>query len=179
VVGVGVRPSTGWLRGSPLQLVDGAVDVDVDGRTSLPGVYAVGDVTTTWEQTTGTHRRHEHWASALAQGRRAARRIAGQPAEPLEAPYFWSDQYDKTLQYSGEHDADSPLVLRGGAAQPDRPLTGFFLRDGALTPVVTVNDGKQFRRAQRLLGQTLDPADLADPTVDLRHLAQPTPAQTR
>jgi len=179
VVGVGVRPSTGWLGGVPLQLVSGAVDVDVDGRTSLPGVYAVGDVTTTWMQTTSTHRRHEHWAFALAQGRRAARRIAGLPAEPLEAPYFWSDQYDKTLQYSGEHDADSPLVPRGDPAQPNRPLTGFFLRDGALTAVVAVNDGKQFPRAQRLLGQPLDPADLADPTVDLRHLAQPTPAQTR
>lgn len=177
VVGVGVRPNTGWLLDTPLHLTAGAVAVDVDGRTNLPGVYAVGDVAATWHETTGTYRRHEHWASAIAQGQRVARRIANLPAEPLAPPYFWSDQYDKTLQYSGEHHADSELVLRGDSTEPEQPFTGFLLRDGMVTAVLAVNDGRQFRRAQRLLGCRPDPAALANPTVDLRHLAPPAPAQ--
>ena len=94
--------------------------------------------------------------------------VAAAPDLPA-APYFWSDQYDKTLQYSGEHTADSRLVLRGDPNQPE-PLSGFFLSDKTLTAVLGVNDGRQFRRAQRLLGLTPDPADLINPTVDLRHL---------
>lgn len=177
VVGVGVRPNTGWLPDAGVRLVDGAVAVDGDGRTSQLDVYAAGDVTATWDPATGTHRRHEHWASAIAQARRTAQHIAGTAPDPAAAPYFWSDQYDKTLQYSGEHTADSRLVLRGDPSQPDRPLSGFFLTGGTLTAVLGVNDGKQFRRAQRLLGLTPDPADLTDPTVDLRHLS-PTPVPT-
>ncbi len=176
VVGVGVRPNTGWLpdaglSGAAVHLIAGAVAVDGDGRTSRPDVYAVGDVTATRDPATGTHRRHEHWASAVAQARRAAQHIAGAAPDPPAPPYFWSDQYDKTLQYSGEHTVSSRLVLRGDPDQPDQPLSGFFLSGGTLTAVLAVNDGRQFRRAQRLLGLTPDRADLRDPTVDLRHLS--------
>jgi 3-phenylpropionate/trans-cinnamate dioxygenase ferredoxin reductase subunit len=179
VVGVGVRPNTGWLLDAPLHLTAGAVDVDLDGRTNLRDVYAAGDVTATWDATTGRHRRHEHWASAIAQGQRVARRIAGLAPEPVEAPYFWSDQYDKTLQYAGDHDPGDTLVVRGDLHRPEQPLTGLLLRDTRVTAVLAVNDGKQFRRAQRLLGQTAAAADLADPTVDLRRLALLAVAPTR
>lgn len=139
------------------------------------GAHAAGDVTATWDAASRTHRRHEHWATAIAQGRRVARAITGLGPEPLEPPYFWSDQYDRTLQYSGHHDADSCLVLRGDPTRCEQPLTGFSLLGGRVTAVVAVDDGKQFQRAQRLLGLTVSPADLADPSVDLRQLARPTP----
>ena len=175
VVGVGARPNTSWLLEAPLHLHRGAVGVDTAGRTDLPGVYAVGDVTASWDAAAGTHRRHEHWASAIAQGRATALAIAGLSPEPSAPPYFWSDQYDKTLQYAGEHDADGQLVLRGDLTRPEQPVTGFFLRGGTVTAVLAVNDGKQFRRAQRLLGLTLNPTELADRALDLRLLAQRSP----
>ena len=176
VVGVGVRPNTSWLLDAP-----GAPGRRGGRRGPRRPHQPAGGVrgrrfTATWDGTSGTHRRHEHWASAIAQGRRVARAVAGLDPEPPEAPYSWSDQYDKTLQYSGEHDAESTLVLRGDLARPEQPLTGFFLRAGTVTAVLAVNDGKQFRRAQRLLGLTPDPVDLADPAMDLRHLSQPTPS---
>lgn len=170
VVGVGVRPNTAWVSGTPLKLVSGAVAVDGEGATNIAGVYAVGDVVATFDPASGKHVRREHWAAAIAQGRRVARRIAGLAAEVEEIPYFWSDQYDKTLLYSGEHSGDDTLVVRGDLTDHAAPMTGFFLRAGAVTAVVAVNDGKQFRRGQRLLGLTLDPADLTDPTSDLRRL---------
>jgi len=175
VVGVGVRPNTAWLSGTPLRLVSGAVAVDGVGATNIAGVYAVGDVVATFDPASGRHVRREHWAAAIAQGRRAAHRIAGRPGEVDEIPYFWSDQYDKTLLYSGVHDGDDLLVVRGDLDHAASPVTGLFLRAGAVTAVVAVNDGKQFRRAQRLLGLTLNPTDLADLALDLRRLARPAP----
>lgn len=177
VVGVGVRPETRWLTGSPVQLVaGGAVGVDVDGRTNVDGVWAIGDVAATWNAGTSRHERHEHWASAIAGARRAAHRIAGPDSTPGEVAYFWSDQYDKTLQYSGSHDADCRLVVRGDLTDPDRPVVAFFLRGGVVTAVLAVGAGRDFRRGERLLGRTLDPEQLADPSVDLRSLAQPIAA---
>jgi NADPH-dependent 2,4-dienoyl-CoA reductase/sulfur reductase-like enzyme len=79
VVGVGVRPATGWLLDAPLHLDGGAVGVDSEGRTNLPGVYAAGDVTATWDQSVMAHVRHEHWANAIDQGQRVARAITGAP----------------------------------------------------------------------------------------------------
>jgi 3-phenylpropionate/trans-cinnamate dioxygenase ferredoxin reductase subunit len=177
VVGVGVRPATGWLAETPLHLVRGAVGVDPEGRTNLPHVWAAGDVTATWDDSLGQHLRHEHWASAIDQGQRVARAIAGapQPTDPA-VPYFWSDQYERSLQYAGGHDADCDLVVRGNLADPGAPLVAFFLRAGVLAAVLTVNGGKELRRAQRLIGHAVDPAALADPDVDLRQLAQPVSA---
>ncbi len=170
VVGVGVRPATGWLLDAPLHLVGAAVGVDSEGRTNLPGVYAAGDVTATWDENLATHVRHEHWASAIDQGQRVARAITGAPQPPPAVPSFWSDQYDRSVQYAGEHDADCDLVVRGDLSQPDEPLVVFFLRAGTLAAVLTANSGKELRRAQRLIGHPVDPAALADPGVDLRQL---------
>ena len=176
VVGVGVRPATGWLRDTPLHLVGGAVGVDADGRTSLPGVYAAGDVTATRDDELDRHVRHEHWATAIDQGQRVANAITGTPQPEPALPSFWSDQYDRTLQYAGSHDADCDIVLRGDPDQPDAPLLAFFLRADRLAAVLGVDSGKDLRRAQRLVGQPVDPAALSDPTVDLRRIAPLTPA---
>ena len=177
VVGVGVRPATGWLVDTPVDLVRGAVGVDTAGRSNLPHVYAVGDVTATWDAGLGQHLRHEHWASAIDQGQRVAHAIAGtpEPAEPA-VPYFWSEQYDRMLQYAGHHDADCDLVVRGDLADPTAPFVAFFLRAGALAAVLAVDSGKQLRRAQRLVGHPVDAAALTDPSVDLRRLVPPVPA---
>jgi 3-phenylpropionate/trans-cinnamate dioxygenase ferredoxin reductase subunit len=153
VVGVGVRPATGWLADAPLHLNAGAVGVDADGWTGVAGVYAAGDVTATWDSIAGVHRRHEHWSSAIDQGRRAARRIVGLPAEPPKPPYFWSEQYDKTVQYAGNHDGGSDVVISGDLTAADSPLTAQYLHDGRLTAVLSVNDGKEFRRTQRQIGE--------------------------
>jgi 3-phenylpropionate/trans-cinnamate dioxygenase ferredoxin reductase subunit len=177
VVGVGVRPATGWLADAPVHLVRGAVGVDTEGRTNLPHVWAAGDVTATWDDALGQHLRHEHWASGIDQGQRVARAIAGAPQPDGPAvPYFWSDQYDRNLQYAGGHDVDCDLVVRGDLADAAAPLVAFFLRAGTLAAVLTVNSGKELRRAQRLIGHEVDPAALADPNVDLRTLPTLTAA---
>ena len=176
VVGVGVRPTTGWLQDTPLHLVRGAIGVDDQGRTNVPCVYAAGDVTATWDDELDRHVRHEHWATAIDQGQRVANAITGTPQPGAVLPSFWSDQYDRSLQYVGSHDAECDIVLRGDPGEPDAPLLAFFLRAGRLAAVLGVDSGKDLRRAQRLVGLPVDAAALSDPTVDLRRLAPLTPA---
>ena len=94
-----------------------------------------------------------------------AHALAGRPLPEVTPSWFWTDQYDHTLQHAGRSAPDDDLVLR-----PD-PMAGFYLRDGVLTGVVTVDNGRDLRRAMKLLGRRIDPALLADPATDLRTVA--------
>jgi 3-phenylpropionate/trans-cinnamate dioxygenase ferredoxin reductase subunit len=165
VVGVGARPVLDWLDDAPLHRAAGGLGVDDVGRTSAAGVYAIGDVAAQWYPDEGAHRRTEHYSAALAQADRAAHAIAGRPLPEAAASWFWTDQYDHTLHFAGRAAPDDELVLR------DDPFAGFYLRDGVMTGVVTVDNGRDFRRATKLLGRRIDPAVLADPAADLRTVA--------
>lgn len=165
VVGVGARPVVDWFADAPLQHAAGGLAVDADLRTDAPGVYAIGDVAAVWDPAAGVHRRSEHYSSAVEQGRRVAHSVVGavQPASPPE--WFWSHQYGHYLQYAGQHTCDDELVVRRA------PFAAFFLRDSVLRAVATVDNGRDLRRALRLLGRPVDPALLADPAADLRTVA--------
>jgi 3-phenylpropionate/trans-cinnamate dioxygenase ferredoxin reductase subunit len=165
VVGVGARPASDWLTGSEVRLEQGAVIVDADGRSSTDGVYAAGDVSVWWDEELGQHRRVEHYDSAIVQGQRVAHTLLGTSAPARSRSWFWSDQYDHTLQYAGAHRPDDALLWRGRG-------TGFFCRDGRVTAAVSVDDGRTFRRALALVGAQLDPDELLDESVDLRSFRQ-------
>jgi NADPH-dependent 2,4-dienoyl-CoA reductase/sulfur reductase-like enzyme len=159
VVGVGARPELGWLSDVALERAAGGLLVDGSGRTCAPDVYAAGDLAAV----DGV--RAEHYSAALAQADRVAHAVLGLPVPAVEPTWFWSDQYDHTLHYAGRHQPADALVERA------TPYAGFFLRDGALTAVVTVDNGRDFRRGMKLLGRHVDPALLADPATDLRTVA--------
>lgn len=159
LVGVGARPATDWVTG--LELVDGAVAVDVDGRSSDPHVWAVGDAAAFWDDQSGSHRRVEHFDSAIAQGQRVAHALVGAPSPPSGRSWFWTDQHGHTLQYAGVHTAADEVVWRGDAV-------AFWLRDGAVTAVAGIDAGRDFRRAMKLIGARVPVSDLQDPARDLR-----------
>lgn len=162
VVGVGARPALGWLDDAPLHRAAGGIGVDQHGRTSAPGVYAVGDMAAAWDPAGDEHRRVEHYSSALDDADAVAHAVRGLDPPVRQPPWFWSDQYDHTLHYTGHHRPGDETVLRqdGSAA--------FFLRDDALVAALTVDNGRDMRRAMRLLGQDADRGRLTDPTVDVR-----------
>ncbi|WP_369227940.1 NAD(P)/FAD-dependent oxidoreductase [Streptomyces sp. R39] len=114
VLGLGAVPATSWARTSGVRLeADGSIAADRFLRTSLPGVYAAGDVVT-WENPMfGRRMRLEHWTSAAEQAAVAARNaVANQePEDYRTVPYFWSDLHGRRIQFVGVHGEDEPLTL--------------------------------------------------------------------
>lgn len=153
VVGVGVRPRTGWLAGSGLPLDDG-VRCDAGGATPLPTVVAVGDVARL------DGHRAEHWTSATEQPAVAVRNLlAGRTvAEVTGVPYFWSDQYGVRLQFAGRTRPGDTVRIADGALA-DGPLAagdGFlavYERAGHPVAALAANRPRPFTRLRRELAR--------------------------
>ncbi len=156
VAGIGVHLNTEWLRGSGVELLgDGAVACDEYSATSLPNVYAVGDLANWPHPRYGGRIRLEHWTNAGEQGEAAARNLlawaSGQERTPFTpVPYFWSDQYKMKVQLLGQGaPADEVSFVHG--APEDRKFVAFFGRDGMLTGVLGLRSTPRTMRYRRLL----------------------------
>lgn len=171
VLGVGVQPAVDWLQGSGIALNNGVV-VDEWCRASLPGVYAAGDVASWWHPILGERLRVEHWDNAQNQGIAAARSMLGRGEPYAPVPYFWSDQYNLTLQYVGHASGADEVVFRG-PPDPEK-LLAFYLRDGKLRAALGINRFREVTAVRRLLRDNLpvSAAQLVDDSVDLRALAR-------
>jgi 3-phenylpropionate/trans-cinnamate dioxygenase ferredoxin reductase component len=172
VVGVGVTPRVELARDAGLEVADGVV-VDEHLATSAPGVYAAGDVAAAWHPVLGARIRVEHWANALHQGPAAARNMLGVPTPYDRIPYFFSDQYDLGMEYSGYASGNDRVVFRGDPAK--REFIAFWLRDGQVVAGMNANVWDVVEPIQNLI-RTQRPVDvdrLTDPTVPLEDLAGP------
>lgn len=139
VLGVGAAPNLGLAEAAGLELADGGIAVDAQLRTSVPDVYAIGDVAAHDHPRYGRRVRVEHWANAKDQGAEVAKIILGSD-EPYQAsPYFFTDQYDLGCEYRGLADPDHDrLVVRGDLAS--REFIAFWVRDGVVSAAMNVND---------------------------------------
>jgi 3-phenylpropionate/trans-cinnamate dioxygenase ferredoxin reductase subunit len=174
VVGVGVAPRTQLAESAGLQ-VDNGVVVDERLRTSAPGIFAAGDVANAAHPLFETHIRIEHWANALNQGPAAARSMLGNEAPYDRAPYFYSDQYDVGMEYSGYATEWDEIVYRGDPAK--REFIAFWMSGGRVLAGMNVNVWDVTEPIQQMIRskQTVDASRLADPDVPLEELA-PAPA---
>lgn len=149
LVGIGVTADTGWLAGSGITLDDGVV-CDAGGRSSLPGVWAVGDASRWWLPALAAHRRIEHWTNALEQAEVLAANLLGADAAHDPVPYVWSEQYGVTLQVAGLPAPDDDVtVLRVGPAAD--LLAAVYGRDGRCTGVLVGGAPRVFSRLRKLL----------------------------
>ncbi|MEV7546643.1 FAD/NAD(P)-binding oxidoreductase [Streptomyces sp. NPDC089915] len=174
VVGIGARPATDWLDGSGVERgPDGSVTADAHLRTSLPGVYAVGDCSSFPSARYGTRLLVHHWDNAL-QGPRAvaANIVAGDAVQAYDpVPYFWSEQFGRFVQYAGHHGGADTLLWRGA---PDGDgWSVCWLREGVLVAVLAVGRPRDLAQGRRLIeaGTPVDPAKVADPAVPLKSAA--------
>ncbi|MFF4579194.1 NAD(P)/FAD-dependent oxidoreductase [Streptomyces sp. NPDC001389] len=174
VVGVGARPATEWLDGSGVERgPDGSVTADAHLRTSLPGVYAVGDCSSFPSARYGTRLLVHHWDNAL-QGPRtvAANIVAGEAVQAYDpVPYFWSEQFGRFVQYAGHHGGADTLLWRG---DPDGDTWSVcWLRGNALVAVLAVGRPRDLAQGRKLIesGAPVDPARVADPGVPLKSAA--------
>lgn len=171
VVGIGARPATGWLDGTGIERgPDGSITADAYLRTSLPGVYAVGDCSSFPSARYGARLLVHHWDNAL-QGPRAvaANIIAGEPVQAYDpVPYFWSEQFGRFVQYAGHHGGADTLLWRGDPE--DAAWSVCWLRGGALVAVLAVGRPRDLAQGRRLIESAVpvDPAKIADPAVPLK-----------
>jgi NADPH-dependent 2,4-dienoyl-CoA reductase/sulfur reductase-like enzyme len=172
---IGAAPRTALAESAGLDLADrehgGGIAVDASLRTSDPDIYAAGDVAAARHPLFGTLR-VEHWANALNGGPAAARAMLGQDVSYERVPYFFSDQYDVGLEYSGWAPPGSydQVVLRGDA--PKREFIAFWLQDGRVLAGMNVNVWDVTEPIQKLIrsGTQVDTTALADPSVPLDSL---------
>ncbi len=132
VVGIGSRPATEWLDGSGVA-VDNGILCDEAGRTSVPHVWALGDVAS-WRDPTGHQARVEHWSNVADQARVVVPSMLGQDVPSAAVvPYFWSDQYDVKIQCLGEPEASDIVHL---VEDDGRKFLAYYERDGVVVGVV-------------------------------------------
>lgn len=170
VVGVGVTPRVELAVAAGMK-VDNGIVVDENLQSSVPGIYAAGDVASAWHPHYGHHIRVEHWANALNQGLTAGVNAAGAAERYTRLPYFFSDQYDLGLEYVGHKDPTDTAVIRGNLA--DREFIAFWHHEGIVTAAMNVNvwDVIEDLKAIVTARRTLKPSQLADPAVALAELA--------
>ncbi len=181
VVGVGIRPATELAEDAGLQ-VDNGIVTDSSLRTSDPDVYACGDVASSYNPLFGKQIRVEHWANALNGGKAAAKAMLGQETVYDRVPYFYTDQYDLGMEYSGyvEPGGYDQVVFRGDPSIVDGKVPeflAFWVKSGRVLAGMNVNIWDVTDPIQALIragaaGKAVDLDRLADPSVALTELVE-------
>ncbi|MHA6793944.1 NAD(P)/FAD-dependent oxidoreductase [Pseudonocardia bannensis] len=171
VVGIGVTPATELAEAAGLEVDDGVL-VNAALRTSDPDIHAAGDVANAAHPLLHQRIRIEHWANALHGGPAAARSMLGQQVSYDRLPYFFSDQYDLGMEYTGHAPPGTydHVVFRGDV--PGREFLAFWMADGRVRAGMNVNIWDVTDDIQRLIrsGRPIDDIRLGDPRVPLADL---------
>jgi 3-phenylpropionate/trans-cinnamate dioxygenase ferredoxin reductase subunit len=170
VVGIGVTPRTELAANAGIAVENGIL-VDDRLRTSAAAVFAAGDVANAEHRLFG-RLRIEHWSNALHQGPAAARGMLGRGTAYDRVPYFFSDQYDVGMEYSGYAVGWDEVVFRGDPAS--REFIAFWLREGRVLAGMNVNVWDVADSIQALVRERapVDRARLTDPGTPLEQLAE-------
>ena len=168
-VGVGVLPNMEIALEAGLVCGNGIV-VDEAMRTSHPDVFAVGDIA--WRPLVhyGREGRLESVHNAIEGGKLAAAAILGATPPPVEAPWFWSDQFDLKLQTAGLWTGADQRVVRGDPSS--RAFAVFYLKEGRLIAVDAVNSAPEFIVGKKLVAAKakVAPAELADKSISMKDI---------
>ena len=171
VVGVGVTPNVELAQSCGLN-VDNGILTDSHLRTSDNDIHAAGDVANAYHPLLGRQLRVEHWANALHQPAVAAKTMLGETATYDRLPYFFTDQYDLGMEYTGYTDPDAhyDVVVRGDLAA--REFIAFWLHDGHLVAGMNVNIWEVTEPIRQLIesGGQVDATRLSDLDVPLTEL---------
>ena len=167
LLGVGARPATAWLHGTPVPLTGrGAVEVDSGLRSSMPGVWAVGDAAAWTSARYGTRMHVEHWDNALHAPAVAATTMLGGEASWDPVPYFWSEQWGHMVQYAGHHAGADRIVWR----EEGDTWAAFWLTGDRITAAVTADRPRDLVQARRLMQSDarVDTDLLTDPATQVK-----------
>ena len=172
VIGAGVIPDVMLAKAAGLDLGEaGGVKCSSRLETSVPGIYAAGDICEYDSVVHGRSLRIEHWDVAFNQGKTAGLNMLGRDVAHEEIPYFFSDLADwASSEYVGPGSGD--VVIRG--SMDDGEFTAFYVDpdSGAVTAALTVGRSDDLEHARRFIKEkTAPPAErLADVDSDLADL---------
>ncbi|MGW1726859.1 NAD(P)/FAD-dependent oxidoreductase [Streptomyces sp. NPDC002306] len=171
VVGVGVTPNVRLAEEAGLEVRDGIV-TDEYLRTSVPDIHAAGDVANAYHPRLGRHLRVEHWANALHQPRTAALSMLGKDSAYDRLPYFYTDQYDLGMEYTGYTDPGGydRVVFRGSL--DERQFIAFWMSGNQVLAGMSVNVWDVIEPIRSLIESKTgtDDAVLSDPRITLESL---------
>ena len=174
VVGIGITPRVGLAADAGIA-VDNGIVANERLEASAPGIFAAGDVANAWHPFYGQRIRVEHWSNALNQGPAAARSMLGEDVSYDRIPYFFSDQYDVGMEYSGYATSWDQVVFRGD--RDGGEFVAFWLSDGRVVGGMNVNVWDVNQHVQELIRsrRAVDVAALTDADTPLDSLvAEPT-----
>jgi NADPH-dependent 2,4-dienoyl-CoA reductase/sulfur reductase-like enzyme len=135
VVGIGVRPRIQLAERAGLK-IDRGIAVNQYLETSVPGIFASGDVARWPDSLTGENLRIEHWVVAERQGQTAARNMLGQGLRFSDVPFFWSQHYDVPINYVGHADKWDDLQIDGDITSRD--CLARYLRNGKVVAAASI-----------------------------------------
>jgi 3-phenylpropionate/trans-cinnamate dioxygenase ferredoxin reductase subunit len=174
LVAVGIEPNLELPKALRLTIQGKGVQVD-HGLRAAPGIYVGGDIAIHDHPVFGRSIRVEHWEVAKWHGRGIAAAIAGGDAPFTRLPYFWSDQYEVSLEYRGNASGDDRAIWRGD--REGLHFSVFYLREGVVQAVLSLNDSKTNELGGKLIEsrRPVDVSQLESPDFDLAGLvATPT-----
>jgi 3-phenylpropionate/trans-cinnamate dioxygenase ferredoxin reductase component len=169
LLAVGIDPNLEVPKALGLPMEGGGVSVD-EGLMAADGVYCGGDIAFHPHPVLGRGIRVEHWEVAKNQGRAIGAAIVSGHTPYTKLPYFWSDQYDVSLEYRGHASGDSHAVWRGD--RKGLVFSVFYFNGGLVDAVLSMNDKKTNELGGKLIDsrKAVDQAALADTGVDLADL---------
>jgi 3-phenylpropionate/trans-cinnamate dioxygenase ferredoxin reductase component len=171
IIGAGVLPEVTLAKAAGLEIGDsGGVRCSSKLETSVPGIYAAGDICEYDSPIHGRPLRVEHWDVAFNQGKTAALNMLGRDVDHDVVPYFFSDLADwSSMEYVGPGSGDA--VIRGSLDAGD--FTAFYVApDETVTAALTVGRSDDLEHAKRFIREKTAPdrATLADEASDLSAL---------
>jgi 3-phenylpropionate/trans-cinnamate dioxygenase ferredoxin reductase component len=171
IIGIGAIPRIELAAAAGLKIDNGIV-VDEHLRTSDPDIFAAGDIAHAYNPRLGRHTRVEHWANARRQGAVAAKSMLGQDALDLRPSYFFTDQYDLSMEYTGDiGPAGYDQVIFRRHADTGQ-LIVFWLYEQRVQAGMNINIWDVAEDIEQLIksARPINANDLADPAIPLASL---------
>jgi 3-phenylpropionate/trans-cinnamate dioxygenase ferredoxin reductase subunit len=171
VIGVGTVPNAELAAAAGLP-TDGGIAVD-EYFAAAPGVYAAGDVAAQYLPRYAQRVRVEHHDTAARHGRAAARSMLGKGEPFSDVHWFWSDQYQHSIQSAGLPDGSKHAIIRGSL--DERSFSAFSLEGGRVRAVISLNRPKDVIETRRLIARehSVTADQLRDESTPVKRLATP------
>lgn len=159
VVGIGAVPNSEPAVRAGLDVEKGGVRVDARLRTTDPDIFAVGDIAAHDHPRLGRIR-VEHWDTAIAQAKVAARNLLGADEVYDRMPYFFTDQYDLGMEYFGHGSGADRVITRGELGDGSGRLRAYWVHDGKVVAAMHANDWDAGDELREAVDRGIDAAEI-------------------